>query len=43
MATVNYIPYRSQSRAALNKVAEYLRRGDKTAEQRFVSAQSCSP
>ena len=43
MATVNFIPYRSQSRAALNKVAEYLRRRDKTAEQKFVSAQSCSP
>ncbi len=43
MATVNYIPYHSQSRAALNKVAEYLRRGNKTAEQRFVSALSCSP
>ena len=43
MATVNFVRYQSQSRAALQKVADYVRRSDKTDGQRYVSGQNCSP
>ena len=43
MATVNYIPYRNQSRTALRKVSDYIQRADKTEEQKYVSGISCSP
>ncbi|MBR1496814.1 MAG: relaxase/mobilization nuclease domain-containing protein [Oscillospiraceae bacterium] len=43
MATVNFVRYRSQSRAALGKVAEYVQRDDKTDGRRYVSGQNCSP
>ena len=43
MATVNYIPYQKQTRAVLQRVADYVRRGDKTEGQRYVSGLNCSP
>ena len=47
MATVNFIPYRSQSATALGKVAEYVSQEDKTLDEQsrtqLVSGISCSP
>ncbi len=46
MATVNYIPYKKQNKAALGGVAQYVSQSMKTLTengQRFVSGQNCSP
>ena len=43
MATVNFISYAAQSRAAMERVTSYVGRDDKTEEKRLVSGQSCSP
>ena len=43
MATVNFIPYQKQSRAVLRKVTDYVRRADKTEDERYVSGIHCSP
>lgn len=46
MATVNYIPYKKQNKAALSGVAQYVSQSIKTLTedgQRLVSGQNCSP
>lgn len=46
MATVNFIRYSSQSRAALGKVADYVMQKEKTMEPngvQLVSGQKCNP
>ena len=43
MATINYISYSHQSRAVLNRVADYVMQTQKTAEQEWVSGQNCLP
>ena len=46
MATVNFIRYKSQSKTALCKVAQYVEREDKTmedGEHQLVSGQNCTP
>jgi len=43
MATVNFIPYRSQSATALGRVAEYVAQEKKTADRQLVSGINCSP
>ena len=43
MATVNFIPYSHQSRAVLNRVANYVMQTQKTAEGEWVSGQNCLP
>lgn len=47
MATVNFIPYRSQSATALSRVADYVSQKDKTLDEQsrtqLVSGINCSP
>lgn len=46
MATVNFIPYKSQSKAALSGVLRYVEQEKKTLTetgQQFISGQNCTP
>ena len=43
MATVNFIPYRSQSATALGRVCEYVAQEKKSLSRQLVSGINCSP
>ena len=43
MATVSFIPYKSQSASVLKNAAAYVARDDKTLDRLYVSGQNCTP
>ena len=43
MATVSFIPYKSQSASVLKNAAACVARDDKTLDKLFVSGQNCTP
>ena len=43
MATVSFIPYKSQSVSVLKNAAAYVARDDKTLDKLYVSGQNCTP
>ena len=43
MATVSFIPYKTQNKSALHRVMQYVGRDDKTEAKKFVSGIHCTP